>query len=393
MAKLPKSGVVRKSRAFEAIVDDVRRQIADRSLVADQYLPPERVLAVKYGVSSRVVREALARLEAAGLIARHQGRGTVVLAQPVASEAVGQRSVAVIFQGRVRDASTADEFDGLQQAFQREGYGTTLYVADGSPEKESQIVAQLAADGVPGLVLFSSHATSDDAHLRAAVQSGMKIVAFDHDFPASGAGFVGIDDCQAARDATGHLIRLGCRELLLVNSARDWTTHELREQGFHEAAEGLDPALPRHVLRIASHTSPVEFVNELRRQLTSFLEGRPRRPLGVLAWWDEVALRAIDCLRDAGWSVPGDARVVGFGNEESGELADVPLTTIEIPRGDIAQLAATALVAQMRNPERPPARLRLKARLIIRESCGTYRRHRKSAAPDRSSSAAEAAAD
>lgn len=385
MAQRAKDAKAKKSRAFEAIVDDVRRRIAAGSLVADQYLSPERELAVTYGVSSRVVREALARLEAEGLIARHHGRGTIVLPQAAAVggvESPARRSVAVIFQGRVRDASTADEFDGLQQTFQREGYGTTLYVADGSPEKEAEIVSQLVAEGMPGLVLFSARPTTEDGHIRAAVQAGVKVVAFDHDFPESGCSFVGIDDRAAARDATEHLIRLGCRELVMINSARDWTTHVLREEGFEESAAGLAADMPRHVLRIGSPSSPVEFVRELREQFFAFLAGEPRRPLGVVAWWDEVGLQAIECLREAGWSVPGDARVIGFGNEESGELAEVPLTTVEIPRQDIAQLAATVLVGQMRSPDRPAVRLRLKARLVIRESCGTYRGRRVVASAD-----------
>jgi len=80
----------------------------------------------------------------------------------------------------------------------------------------------------------------------------------------------------------------------------------------------------------------------------------------------------MDCLREAGLQIPSDAKVVGFANEEIGELADVPLTTIEIPRHDIAKLVSTVLVGQMHDPSRPSMTIRLKARLVIRESCGTY---------------------
>jgi DNA-binding LacI/PurR family transcriptional regulator len=367
---------VRKQRVHDSLVEDIRRQIRDGLLRADHYLLPERELARKYQVSSRAVREGLARLEAEGLIRRHQGRGTTVLGKETKAEPAKHKNVAVIFQGRVRDASTAEDFDGLQQAFQREGYGTLLYVADGMLEKEAQIVQQLAAEGVPGLVLYSAHPSPSYAHLRAARQAGMKIVVFDHDFPDLDCNFVGIDDHLAAYEATEHLIRLGCRELLMINSERDWTTHVLRERGFAEAAGEWGAKLPRRVLRLPNLPNPADMAVRFRHDLMSVLETVAQRPLGVVAWWDEMALRAMEYLRDAGWSVPTDAAVVGFANDQSGELADIPLTTMEIPRAEIAHLAAAALVSQMRDPSRPPQRIRLKARMIIRESCGTYPRRR-----------------
>ena len=98
-----------------------------------------------------------------------------------------------------------------------------------------------------------------------------------------------------------------------------------------------------------------------------------QKPVGIVAWWDEVALHAMKVMADAGWSVPRDAKVVGFSNDLSGALADVPLTTMEIPREQIARLAAASLVHQMRDPTLRPQRIRLKARMILRQSCGTYR--------------------
>jgi len=366
----------RKQRVHDDMVQDIRRQIEGGMLTADNYLLPERELAKKYQVSSRAVREGLAKLEVEGLIRRHQGRGTVVLAREVVT-AVSQpisaaKNIAVIFQGRVRDTSTAEEFDCLQQAFQNEGYGTALYVADGDPEKETRIVQRLVSEGVPGMVLYSSHPRTSYSHLKAAEDAGMKVVVFDHDFPELNCNFVGIDDQLAAYEATEHLIRLGCRELLFINSERDWTTHILRERGFDQAAAKCGGHLPKRVIRLPNCETPAQLGSRLRDELAANL-GSMQRPLGIVVWWDEMALSAISCLRDAGWSVPSDAAVIGFANDLSGEVADIPLTTMAIPREEIARLAAATLVSQMRDSSRPSQRIRLKARLIIRESCGTYR--------------------
>ena len=166
-------GQSKPRRARDHLVEDLRNQVTRGNLLPGQALLSVRELATKYGVSSRAVREGLAHLEAEGLVRGGQGRRTVVVSREVPSMDVNpSKNVAVIFQGRVRDNTTAEDLDGLQQAFQAEGYGTILYVADGSPEKEAEIVGRLAKEGVPGLVLYSAHPADSfetpPAHSRAA---------------------------------------------------------------------------------------------------------------------------------------------------------------------------------------------------------------------------------
>jgi DNA-binding LacI/PurR family transcriptional regulator len=361
----------KKQRARDGLVDDVRRQIRQGLLRADQYLMSVEDLAKKYAVSSRSVREGLAHLEAEGLVRSERGKGTVVL--PLKEPEVQKsKYVAVLLQGRVRDSSTAEELDGFQQSIQRAGFATLLCVADGSPERETAIVNRLVAEGIQGLVLYSAHPRTSYSHLQAALNAGMKIVVYDHDFPELDINFVGIDDRLAAREATEHLVRRGCRELLLINTERDWTTSALREQGFEDATAGL----PRRTIRLSHTQTPAVNREELQRALSSLLL-TAQRPLGIFAWWDEIALWAIDFLRQAGWSVPEDAKVVGIGNDASGELAEVPLTTMEVPRDQMTWSASTLLCDQMRGPDRPCERIHLKARMIIRESCGTYPKREK----------------
>jgi DNA-binding FadR family transcriptional regulator len=64
-------------RLFDAISADIRRGVYP---VGTQ-LPTEPGLCERYGVSRTVLREAVARLKADGLIDTQQGRGTFVLAQ------------------------------------------------------------------------------------------------------------------------------------------------------------------------------------------------------------------------------------------------------------------------------------------------------------------------
>src|ERR1700712_5339297 len=60
-------------RAFEAVCDRIREQVADGRLKRGDKLPAERLLAEQLGVSRLAIREALRSLENAGLVVLQRG--------------------------------------------------------------------------------------------------------------------------------------------------------------------------------------------------------------------------------------------------------------------------------------------------------------------------------
>ncbi|MFL6674875.1 MAG: FadR/GntR family transcriptional regulator [Massilia sp.] len=57
----------------------LQQKIRSGEFAADAHLPAESALAERFGVSRTVIREAVSRLKSEGLVATHQGKGTVVV--------------------------------------------------------------------------------------------------------------------------------------------------------------------------------------------------------------------------------------------------------------------------------------------------------------------------
>src|SRR5688572_6397437 len=68
----------RSASLVDTVVDQVQRLIADGHLEAGDRLPKEDELVQQMGVSRTVLREALSRLEATGLVTIQRGRGMFV---------------------------------------------------------------------------------------------------------------------------------------------------------------------------------------------------------------------------------------------------------------------------------------------------------------------------
>lgn len=74
----------RRVRLADQLYGQIFNQIASGQLNVGDQLPSENELAERFGVSRPVVREALLRLRADGLITAQQGLGSFVSAQPAA---------------------------------------------------------------------------------------------------------------------------------------------------------------------------------------------------------------------------------------------------------------------------------------------------------------------
>lgn len=70
--------VVKSSRLYEQIVQQVEQAMLKGQLKPGEQLPPERDMAQRFGVSRTAVREALKALHEKGLVEAYTGRGTFI---------------------------------------------------------------------------------------------------------------------------------------------------------------------------------------------------------------------------------------------------------------------------------------------------------------------------
>lgn len=70
------------SNLSTTVVDALRQQIIDGTFQPGDKLPAESALEQDFKVSRTVIREALSRLQAAGLVEKYRGKGTYVLTRP-----------------------------------------------------------------------------------------------------------------------------------------------------------------------------------------------------------------------------------------------------------------------------------------------------------------------
>lgn len=171
--------------------------------------------------------------------------------------------------------------------------------------------------------------------------------------------WVGIDDTLAAEQAVGHLVRIGHRDIAMIQAlapgGEAWATDEARIRGFHRQI--ADAQLPEPTVVTVQWG-----VDGGARGMEELLSG-PRLPTAVFCHSDEIAIGALRTLRRAGVSVPQQVSVIGVDNHPSAEVAD--LTTVAQPARQQGEIAARLLIAR---PSTGPRITMLPTRLVVRGS-------------------------
>jgi DNA-binding LacI/PurR family transcriptional regulator len=166
--------------------------------------------------------------------------------------------------------------------------------------------------------------------------------------------------------ATQHLLDLGHREIVHVGTARRMTL-DLRRQGFvaalTQAGIAYDPQ--RHLLDIGFKDFATLDEQELAWQI---IKDGKLKGTAFFAVADTVAMSVIQTLRSNGFSVPGDASVIGFDDLAVSAHCTPPLTTLHSKRTVMGQMAVQMLIDRAANPQKDISRASIGIDLVSRES-------------------------
>lgn len=204
---------------------------------------------------------------------------------------------------------------------------------------------------------------ADDPQLHDILAIGMPTSMIG--VSVEGVPSVTIDDVQAARTATQHLVNLGHRRIGLIGgtpSSAPFTAGYDRQRGcievLAETGLELEPSLEAYG----------NFTVAGGEQAMTDLLTQPVRPTAVFAMSDEMAFGALRALRSHGLQAGRDVSVVGIDGHQISELLD--LTTVAQPVHDLGRIAAEALLDQLHAGADRTGDLvqRLATQLIVRGS-------------------------
>lgn len=213
-------------------------------------------------------------------------------------------------------------------------------------------------------VLFSPLVTKAEL-LEMNERTSMPLVLLgEHDFDGR-YDHVAIDNVQAARDATSHLIGLGRRRIAAIGAQplEDYATPQQRTAGYEQALReaGLEP--DPDLLRPAVHYRRADGYDAATRLLD-----HDERPDAIFCYSDLLAMGALRAVFDAGLRVPEDIAIIGIDDIEEGRYSRPSLSTVSLDTPFIARHAVARIAERIADPDAPAVEVVAPHAVIPRES-------------------------
>ncbi len=218
------------------------------------------------------------------------------------------------------------------------------------------------SDEAEGIILFNTH--DGDEGLQALIEAQVPTVVIGS-VAEEGLLQVDIDNTQAAKTVVNHLLGLGHKRIAMILQAKTvFYAARLRFEGYRQALEEAGLTYRADLVREADFSEESGF-----RAMQELLQVTPA-PTAVFAGNDTVAYGAIQAIRRAGLSIPGDISIAGFDDDLLSRYLNPPLSTMSVPANGLGGTAARLLIEILNGGHPPPdKKVILPTFLTVRSSC------------------------
>ncbi len=215
---------------------------------------------------------------------------------------------------------------------------------------------------VDGLILMTR--SVDDQYIFELSRKRILFVLLDRKIDSMEADCILSNNVKAADQATEHLIQHNCRSIAFISGPVDSPDSNARFNGYQQAMEKY--GLPTS----ASLVESGDFRQPSGYQAMNRLLDQKNPPDAVFAANDEMAIGAIEAIRNRKLTTPDDVAVIGYDDIQLASYVQPSLTTVRQPMRQFGILAVQQLLRRINDPSTSPETIVLPTQLIIRHSCG-----------------------
>ena len=255
--------------------------------------------------------------------------------------------------------------DSLFSKLHKHGMRLMLEILDDQQSQKSylELIRSKRIDGV----IYSGPQFNDET-LNALLSIGFPTVLMGY-LPDTPFCSVDIDNYQAARTATEHLIDCGHTSIACItNAALSYTAAKDRLQGYQDVLESNHISYDKSLVRCGAFTPESGYL-----QMKDILDSQSHLPTAAFIASDVVAAGSVTAIYEKGLRIPEDIAIVGFDDVPLARYLTPPLTTLQIPIRAMAQLAFSMIIQLINRQEPDEKHIFLDTNLVIRKSSASAR--------------------
>lgn len=250
----------------------------------------------------------------------------------------------------------------IENELTRAGKFTVFAVGHSDEDKEKEAINFLISRNCDALILHVE-AVSDD-YLRDLSHGETPFVLTNRVVSGLEDKCITLNNELGGYLATRHLLEIGHEDIAYISGPLTWGDAKARLAGHKRALEEAGMTFDRRLMIEGNYMLPSGYQAMLR-----LLDG-DEHFTAVICANDEMAVGAMDALRERGLSVPDDISLVGFDNVRWAPFLSPKLTTVNYPIGEMGQMASRWVLKHVYKDNGVDIQSAFDPQLVVRGSAG-----------------------
>ncbi|MFC3122319.1 LacI family DNA-binding transcriptional regulator [Agaribacter flavus] len=257
---------------------------------------------------------------------------------------------------------------GIIRAIENEamqaGYSVLLGDTQNIQARESHYGDMVSSGQADGILVFTPRIPFPTDEDQQPINDLPPLVNSCEEIPNDTIHKVMIDNRAGAIAAVEHLLSLGHTRIAAVKGPALTPSTESRLLGYKEALTQAGIKVDEKYIITGDYGTDSGVI-----AMEKLLRLRDR-PTAVFCFSDDMAIGAMNTLREYDFRIPEDISVMGFDDIRYAKLMSPTLTTIKQPLTEIGKESMKMLLAQMKGESVANKRITLPFELVVRQSTG-----------------------
>jgi len=225
-----------------------------------------------------------------------------------------------------------------------------------------QTIRRMLVRKVDGVALLASEIETEP--FEDLIHNRVPLVTMDRGHVGNGLSDVVINNKSGMDQALRHLMDLRHKKIGYIGGSAGLTISDHRVHAFKQSMK-----------RVGLNVRP-EFIKTGNFRITggaaamAELLSLKDRPTAILTANDLTAIGGMRTAMKLGYSIPSQLSIIGFDDIELSDIVHPPMTTLRLPRNELAQAFFEALEHLKQSPHGRGKQYSVKTSLVVRESTG-----------------------
>jgi DNA-binding LacI/PurR family transcriptional regulator len=251
----------------------------------------------------------------------------------------------------------------METAAYQHGYDVILANTNYDADRASHYVRRFIERKVAGVAMMTSEMNGD--LVEGLARQKVPVVFLDSGQMGLHMSNLQVRYAHGIKEAILHLVELGHRNVAFIQGLPNLNSAELRLDAFRQTMREVLPDAKPMI-----YQGDFRITGGVRAAAQMVSDGTPT---AVLAANDLMAYGAISEFKRAGLDVPRDVSVIGFDDIAFSSLVQPPLTTVNLPLGELGRKAVEVLMKTISGDADVEVETEIPTTLVVRNTTAAAR--------------------